>query len=208
MISRIFVYLFLFPCHYLCCEWWIWREIDVPMVSNTSWSFHLTFCRVIQHITLVFQNPRNNFSGGVWTPYRPSQETFRGPNTYSQDIFGRLGLYQKKSWLNHRISSTSQVSEIQKFAEQADPHIWSLPPFSFTSFSLPKHGDDLVSMISPPSPVLAPKTIDHSLFGLGLAGVPLLPSISLSTLGSPNRSQLDPWWKHHHILVAGRIAIK
>ena len=38
-------------------------------------------------LTLVFQNPPNAFSGGVWSPERPPQEVFGGPNTYSQGIW-------------------------------------------------------------------------------------------------------------------------
>ena len=40
---------------------------------------------------LVFQDPPNTLWVGAWTPQRPSQEVFVGPNTDPHNVFGRLG---------------------------------------------------------------------------------------------------------------------
>ena len=49
-----------------------------------------------QHRTspsLVFQNPPNTFSGGVWNPKWPSQEVFGGPNIYSAGIWKTMACF-------------------------------------------------------------------------------------------------------------------
>ena len=77
----------LWKCH--CTKSWCRGELRQRslMERQIALKFNHGTLDSTWNLTLVFQNPSNILWGSVWTPKRPCQEVFGGPNTSSIGVW-------------------------------------------------------------------------------------------------------------------------